>query len=334
MKAAVLAGPKKFLIKDVPIPAINKSEVRIKVHACGVCGSDLTLYKLGPFREGQILGHEFTGDIIELGQDVKNWKKGDRVVINPTIPCGECYCCNEHKSNICNVYAVTGVTTDGGYAEYVKVPAYQMYRIPDEMSYEEGTLFQPMSSAQHAVSISNMQFGDTVVIFGAGTSGLLAMLWAKAFGAEKVIAVEVDEHRIAIAKKIADAVFNPAKDDVIAEINKLTDNIGPKVIIECSGSTQAQSQALDTVRKGGCIVMYGVSLDPTPVYFQTITTKEITIKGALASHEGAYPLSIQAVKSKKIDTSLIPIMKVKLNDIEKAFELLLKGEEVKAVVVF
>jgi len=204
------------------------------------------------------------------------------------------------------------------------------------MSYEEGTLFQPMSSAQHAVKISNMQLGDTVVIFGAGPSGLLAMLWSKAFGAEKVIAVEVDEHRIAIAKKFADAVFDPSKDDVIAEINKLTDNIGPQAVIECSGNTKAQSQALDIVKKGGCVVIYGVShdSDPTPVNFQTITTREITIKGALASHEGAYPLSIQAVKSKKIDTSLIPLMKVELNDIGKAFETLLKGEEVKAVVVF
>jgi (R,R)-butanediol dehydrogenase/meso-butanediol dehydrogenase/diacetyl reductase len=332
MKAAVLEGPKKLVIKDVPMPTIDKSEVLIKVHACGICGSDLPVFKLGPFRERQILGHEFTGTIVELGQGVKNWEIGHRVVVDPIIPCGECYWCKKHQYNICSVFAVTGVTTDGAYAEYVKVPAYQLYRIPDEVGFAEGTLFQPMSGAQHAVRISNMQLGDTVAVFGAGTIGLFAMLWAKALGAEKVIAVEVVERRIAVAKTIADVVLNPTKSNVVEEIQKLTDDIGPHAVIECSGNTQAQSQALDVVRKGGCVVLYGVSHEPTPVNFLSTTTREITIKGGLAS-QGAYPLSIQAVKSKKIDTSGIPIMKVGLNDIERGFEACLSGEEVKVVVI-
>ncbi len=334
MKAAILTGIGKLEIKEVPVPTINGSEVLIKVRACGICGSDLFVYKIGPFREDQILGHEFTGDIESVGRDVTRWKKGDKVVINPTIPCRECCYCKEHNYNICDVYGVTGVTTDGAYAEYVKVPEYQLYEMPKELGYEEGTFLQPMSSALHSVTISKMRFGDTVVVFGAGPSGLLAMLWAKAFGAEKVIAIEVAESRIAVAKSIADIVINAYTDDVMDKILKITDNMGPRIVIECSGNPKAQEQAIDIVRKGGCIVLYGIPHESTSINFQSVIRKEITLQGSINGHESAYSTSIQAVKSNKINTSAIPIMKVNLDNIGKAFERLLTGEAVRGVVVF
>jgi (R,R)-butanediol dehydrogenase/meso-butanediol dehydrogenase/diacetyl reductase len=335
MKAAVMEGPKQFVIKDMPKPSPDKSEVLIRVHACAVCGSDLTMYKLGV--GDRVFGHEFSGDIVELGQDVKNWSIGDRVVIEPSIVCGECYWCKKQQYNLCSSLGYTGLSTDGAFAEFVKVPAYQLHRLPEELSYEQGALVEPLAVALRGTQLSDLKPGDSVAVFGCGAVGLFAMLWARHSGAGKIIATDVIEPRRKAANKLADFVLNPAETNVVEEITKLTDGIGPRIVYECSGSTDAQLQAINSVQKGGQVTLLGIGYEPTPVMFISLTTKEITVKGSLGYSslmgKGEFPTAIESLRSKNIDIKNIPILTVSLEDIGKAFEASLHGETAKAIVL-
>ena len=335
MKAAFLTGPKQFIIKDVPKPTPDKSEVLVKVKACAICGSDLTMYKYGV--PDRIFGHEFAGEVVEIGADVKKWKAGDRVVIEPQIACGECYFCKQNRQNLCLSGGFTGLTIDGALAEFVKFPAYQLHRLPDEISYEHGAMIEPMAVALRGVQVSNMRFGDSVAVFGLGAIGLFSAVWAKALGADKIIATEVVEARIKAGKKLVDVVLNPTTVNPVEEIAKLTDNIGPRIIYECTGDATAQNQAIEAVQRGGKVILLGMGYEPTPCMFLLVSTKEVTIKGSVAyaslSGFGEFPTVIQALKSNKVDISSIPILKVGLNDVGEAFEASLHGDVAKAIVV-
>jgi (R,R)-butanediol dehydrogenase/meso-butanediol dehydrogenase/diacetyl reductase len=335
MKAALMEGPEQFVIKDVPKPSPKDSEVLIRVRACAVCGSDLTIYKLGI--DNRILGHEFAGEIVALGQNVKKWNIGDRVVVEPSIVCGECYWCQKHQYNLCSSLGYTGLSTDGGFAEFARVPAYQLHRLPEELSYEQGALVEPLAVALRGIQLSELKPGDSVAIFGCGVIGLFTMLWAKNTGAGKIIATDVIEPRIAAGQKLADFVLNPTQVDVIEEILELTDNIGPHIIYECSGNKDAQLQAIDVVQRGGQVVLLGIGYEPTSVTFMQLTTREIGIKGSVGYSSlmgtGEFPTVIESLKSGKIDLNSIPVLKVGLDDTGKAFAASLHGDVAKAIVL-
>ncbi len=335
MKAAVMEGPKQFVIKDMPKPSPDKSEVLIRVRACAVCGSDLTMYKLGV--GDRVFGHEFSGDIVELGQGVKNWSVGDRVVIEPSIVCGECYWCKKQQYNLCSSLGYTGLSTDGGFAEFAKVPAYQLHRLPDELSYEQGSLIEPLAVALRGVQLSELEQGDSIAVFGCGAVGLFAILWARRLGAGRIIATDIVEPRRKAAGKLADFVLDSAQTNLGEEITKLTDGMGPRIVYECSGSKDAQLQAIDTVQKGGQVILLGIGYEPTPVMFISMTTKEITVKGSLGysslAGKGEFPTTIESLKSKKIDIKDIPVLTVSLDNIGKAFEASLHGDTAKAIVL-
>jgi (R,R)-butanediol dehydrogenase/meso-butanediol dehydrogenase/diacetyl reductase len=335
MKAAVMEGPKQFVIKDMPKPSPDKSAVLIRVRACAVCGSDLTMYKLGV--GDRVFGHEFSGDIVELGQGVKNWSVGDRVVIEPSIVCGECYWCKKQQYNLCSSLGYTGLSTDGGFAEFAKVPAYQLHRLPDELSYEQGSLIEPLAVALRGVQLSELEQGDSIAVFGCGAVGLFAILWARRLGAGRIIATDIVEPRRKAAGKLADFVLDSAQTNLGEEITKLTDGMGPRIVYECSGSKDAQLQAINTVQKGGQVILLGIGYEPTPVMFISMTTKEITVKGSLGysslAGKGEFPTTIESLKSKKIDIKDIPVLTVSLDNIGKAFEASLHGDTAKAIVL-
>ncbi|MGI5927227.1 MAG: zinc-dependent alcohol dehydrogenase [Thermacetogeniaceae bacterium] len=338
MKAAVLVGPKKFEVKDVPKPEISDDEVLLKVRACGVCGSDLGICKHGPyFAEEQILGHEFVGEIVEVGKNVKGWNLGARVVVDPYIHCFKCPNCKSHNYNLCDIYSVTGVTVNGAYAEYVKVHPYQMIPLPESMSDEVGTLFQPIACALHAVRLGTIHLNDTVVVVGAGVIGLFSMIWARLYGAGKIVAVEIADTRLreASSKGLADIVINPLHEDATTRIKEITGDLGAPVVIECSGSPLAQRQAIDYVRKGGTIVVYGTAHGPTEANWMLITTKEITIKGGLsAGPPGSYEFSIKAWEDGLLETGKIDIVGTSIEKVTEVFEESIKGNIVKAVFRF
>jgi threonine dehydrogenase-like Zn-dependent dehydrogenase len=338
MKAAVLTKPLKFEIRDVPMPIINDDEVLLKVRACGVCGTDLNFYKAGfPWKEDPIFGHEFCGEIVQMGKNVTGWKLGERVTVDPYIHCFECVYCKQHRYNRCDVYNVTGITVDGAFAEYTKVYPYQMIRIPDSMPDEVGTLFQPLACSLNAVRLGDIQINDTVVVVGAGIIGLGCILWAKAAGAARIIAIDISNARLNEVKEkgLADIAINPMETDVVEEVRKFTGGLGASVILECSGSARAMEQAVEYAQKGATIVAYGSAHEPNKVDWLKITMKDLTIKGGLsAGAPGGYEFSVKAWENGVLDTSDIDIVKTSIDDIESIFESLVKGEIVKGVFMF
>ncbi|MBW1900240.1 MAG: alcohol dehydrogenase catalytic domain-containing protein [Deltaproteobacteria bacterium] len=336
MKAAVLRGPENILVQDMPKPKPGKYEVLINVRCCGICGSDLGIYKMG-FGDGLVMGHEFSGDIVEVGEGVKDWQTGDRVVVEPSVVCGECYWCKRQEYNRCNSWGSTGIVTDGGFAEFVKAPEYQLHRLPKEVSYEEGALVEPLSVALHAVWLSRLKPGASVAVFGCGSLGVLVALWANAVGADKTFATEVAGPKITIAEKFVDVVINPKEEDPVNRITELTGGLGPDIVFECSGNAMAEVQALEVVRKGGQVIILGMPHEPTSLDLLTLGLKEITLKGALAysslSGDGEFPTSINFIKARRIDPNPVVTSKIPLDDIvEKGFMKMSMGEDIKILV--
>ncbi len=337
MKAAVLEGPEKITVRELPKPKPGKAEVLINVRCCGICGSDLGIYKAG-FGDGLVMGHEFSGDIVEVGEGIKDWAIGDRVVADPNLMCGECYWCKRQQYNRCNSWGSTGITSDGGFAEFVKVPEYQLHKLPEEVTYEEGALVEPLSVTLRAVWMSQLKPGAEVAVFGCGSLGMLVALWARAAGADRIYATEVAGPKIAVAERLAHVVINPEEEDPVNRITELTGGVGPDIVFECSGNASAEVQALDVVRKGGQVIMLGMPHEPTPLNVLTLCMKEITIKGILAYNsvfgEGEFTTSINFLKAGRFDVNPVVTSKIPLDDIvEKGFSKISTGEEIKVLVM-
>lgn len=224
MKAAVWYGREDVRILDLPEPVVAQEQVKIRVRWCGICGSDVHEYRAGPMiipkkphpLTGKstpiILGHEFSGDVIEIGEGVKRIAVGDRVTIHCLIYCGTCAYCRQGEYNMCLRLATVGLAWDGAFAESVVVPEYTVLKLPERVSYEMGTFSEPLAVAVRAVKRSRMRMGDTAAVIGTGPIGLLVLQAAKAAGASKVFAVEPIRSRRELAKQLgADEVFDPTR---------------------------------------------------------------------------------------------------------------------------
>jgi (R,R)-butanediol dehydrogenase/meso-butanediol dehydrogenase/diacetyl reductase len=330
MKAAFMDGPEHFVLREVDKPVLEEKEVLIRVRACGICGSDLSMYKLG--MEDRIMGHEFSGEIVELGPGVDGWNAGDRVVVEPLIICGECAWCKHGQYNLCPSLGFTGLMADGAFAEYVKVPAYQLHRLPDELSWLQGALVEPLSVSLHGVTSSIMRPGDPVAVLGCGIIGLFTLLWARALGAGRLIASEVAPARI-----LADVVLNPAEVDLSTELEKLTDGLGPRVVFECSGVPDVQAGSIDLVQRGGQVILLGISYDAVPLVLLNMNLKEISVRGCDAFSSlngvGEFPITLQFLKDKRIDPEIVPLTSMPLDRINEGFKAAKAGEYAKVVLI-
>ena len=333
MRAAVLEDAGKIVVKDVPKPSPREEEVLVKVKYCGICGSDLHAYKTGMYGLGLIMGHEFSGDIVELGSDVKGWDVGDKVIKKPDS-CGECYYCRRGLINLCEkgverVEYGLGIFSNGAYAEYVVVPTSGLLKLPDELTYEQGTMVDPLSTPIRAVRFSKMELGDTALILGAGPLGLLTLQCAKLAGARAVYVTEKAKKRIELAKKLgADEVLNPDEVDIRSRILELTDNRGPDVVFECVGVPDTILDAIGTVRSAGKIVIEGIFDEDVKTRFLDIVLNEIGIKGVFAYNDHDYRRAVELIRKKSVDVNSLITDIISLNDIaEKGFEALIKPEK-------
>lgn len=349
MKAAVWYGKKDVRVMDVPEPpSPAPGWVKIKVHWCGICGSDLHEYLAGPIfipvdaphplsgaKAPIILGHEFSGEIVEIGEGVKGWNVGDRVAPEASQRCGECYLCKRNMYNICDVLAFTGLMIDGAFAEYVNVPANTLFKIPDGVSMEAGSLFEPMSVGVHAVNRAPLLAGDKVVIFGAGTIGLVTLQAAIAAGAAETYVIEIagDRKKMAAANG-ATLVIDPTETDPVAKVKEMTGGLGADIAFECIGNHKTAVTAIDIVRKAGTIVLVGIFEQPSSVYFQNITFTEKKIMGSLV-YNGEYETVAQYLKDGRMKAEPLITGKIKLDDIiENGFNELVnnKDKNIKIIV--
>jgi (R,R)-butanediol dehydrogenase/meso-butanediol dehydrogenase/diacetyl reductase len=294
---------------------------------------------------GAYLGHEFSGVLAKVGSNVESWKIGDRVTVNSLYMCGECYACLHGRHSQCAhgfEHAVgigVGRENAGGFAKFVRVPLPQkrLFRLPDEVSFEEGALLDPLSGGLHAVRSSDFEVGKHVVVLGAGPIGLSVVTFLKYAGAGLVIVAEVSERRSQLAKKLgADYVLNPHKiPNLKDKIFELTNGEGVEIVFDCSGVAQAFQGAPDFLRRGGQVLLYGIIENYVPILPMDWAINEWQLKGGLGYYADDFPLVIEFLKKGTAPVKEMITKKIKLsNIIEEGFDVLAKPghNEIKILV--
>ena len=340
-RAAYMTGINKMEIRDIEIPKLKDKDVLIKIEYVGICGSDVHYLehgKIGDFivNGDFILGHECAGTVVEIGTAVENLKVGDRVALEPGQTCGHCEFCKAGKYNLCR--AVEFLATPpyhGCLMNYIAFPENMVFKLPDNISTKEGALVEPLAVGIHAANQGDVKLGDSVVILGAGTIGLVTLLACKAKGASDIIVVDVIPKRLEFAKKLgATTVINALEADVFAEIDKLTNNMGVDVAIETAGSARTISQTPYLIKNGGCVVLVGLAPQDIIEYnFAKIMAKETTIKSVFR-YRNIYPQAIKAISTGLIDISGIVTHEFDFEDTAKAFDYAINNKQdvVKAVI--
>jgi L-iditol 2-dehydrogenase len=302
MKALVLTEYKQLDLIDVDRPQSGAEDLLIRIHSCGICGSDVHGYdgstgrRLPPI----IMGHEAAGVVEAVGSTVTRFKPGDRVTFDSTVYCGDCFFCHRGQVNLCDNRQVVGVSTPefrrmGAFAEYVVVPERVVYALPDEMPFEHAALIEAVSIAVHAVSLTPVALDDTIVVIGAGMIGLLTLQAALLAGASRVYACDVDELRLELARSLgATGTFNSHKASPVHEIQKLTAGRGADAAFECVGAPTTVKLAIDVVRKGASVTLVG-NISPTvEMGLQSVVTRQIRLQGSCSS-SGEYPACISLI---------------------------------------
>lgn len=324
MKAAVFMGKEDVQVLNVPKPSIHADEVLIKVAYCGICGSDITAYKTGNYVVGLTIGHEFSGTIEKVGSKVEDLEVGDRVTGNGVIPCGKCSFCMSGKPSLCESMEMPGATLNGAFAEYIKLPARIIYKLPEELSLLDATLVDPLACVLHSIKLSSFKPLDSVLIQGAGPLGVLTLETLKK-SAGKIMVTEVSDGRKKLAQDLgADLVIDPKEENLPAVIERQTDGLGVDVVFDTAGVPETLSENFTLVRKGGEIMVVGITEEPTPSDFFTVVLNEITIRGAYCGFN-EYPLAIEMLSKGLISTRKIITSIIKLEEIdEKGFKSLTK----------
>lgn len=327
MKALVLNKPGEIALEDVPDPGSPPSgQVRVKVGSVGICGSDVHYYlhgQIGDFvvKEPMVLGHETAGTVVEVGEGVSNLKIGDRVALEPGIPCGQCEICKGGKYNLCpDIEFWATPPYDGSLTEFVNHPAEYAFRLPDSMTIEEGALMEPLAVGVHACARGRIQSGDSVLILGAGTIGCVTLLAAKALGATSVMVADVVTERLERAKRLgADHVIDVRSGSVVEAVRNFTDGKGVSLGVDCSGVSTALQDLVASVSPGGRVVMVGMGPQPIEVDLVEAMVKEVDVMGVFR-YAHAYPRAIDLVASGKIDVAPLVTDRFRFEESVAAFE--------------
>jgi L-iditol 2-dehydrogenase len=327
MKAFVLEGPGVFKLKNVPIPIPKPSEILLRVRAAGICGSDIPrIMVTGAYHHPLIPGHEFAGEVVSIGEDVKEEIVGMRAAIYPLIPCNSCRWCREGLYNLCDNYDYMGSRRDGAFAEYVCVPASNLIHIPENIPFEHAALTEPIAVAFHGLRNARLKNGENVVIFGAGPIGLFLCQIAKLLGASSIWIIDIINQKLEIARKYGWAeTINASEVDVIKEA-RLKFPQGADLVIDTSGSSNALHQAVAITRKHGRILLIGNPHDNIKILqksFETILRHELQLIGTWNSIMfNEWKQIIQWMASGKIDVEPIITHRISLDDLPRIIQLM------------
>lgn len=333
----------KIEMQERPVPTPKDDEVLVKVEYVGVCGSDVHYYehgRIGNFvvEKPIILGHECAGTVKAVGKSVTHLKPGDRVALEPGVPCGKCEFCMTGRYNLCpDVVFMATPPYDGAFVEYVAHPANMAFLLPENMTTMEGALVEPLSVGFHAAQQSGASVGQTAVILGAGCIGLVTMLSLHSMGVKTVYVVDVIEKRLEKAKALgAAAVFNSKQKDVCREIMTLTNGQGVDLVFETAGNAATTYMTSYLVKKGGTITLVGMAPNPEMNYnFGNILDKEATIKSVFR-YRNIYPKAIQAISAGDIPIKAIVSDVFPFDEVEKAIQYNInnKADVTKIVISF
>jgi L-iditol 2-dehydrogenase len=334
LKALVYTEPYHLEYSEFPDPAAGDDDVLIRVKACGICGSDVQGFtgKTGRRIPPLIMGHEAAGTVEDAGRSVKDFRKGERVCFDSTVYCNTCEACRQGRYNRCESRQVLGVSVPafkrhGAFAEYVAVPSWIVSKIPANLSFIHAALLEPASIGTHAANRAPISNDDTVVVIGAGTIGLFILQAARLRGAAKVIAVDINEFRLDMAKNLgADKLINPLKSDLSEAVLQETEGKGANVTLEAVGYAKTFADAVSITRMGGHVVAVGNLEKKAEFDLQQLIAKEHTFTGSYAS-SGEFRDCIELVASGKINVGPLISDVLPLADGPGAFDRLLKAEE-------
>lgn len=325
MKALIYYGPRDMRISEVENPTLREEDVLIKVIACGICGSDVHGYLgiTGRRIPPMIMGHEFTGIVVDIGEKVKNISIGDRVAVYPTMFCGSCDFCKTGLTNLCINRSVLGVmNVNGAMAEYIAVPSSIVVKLPDNIDFIQGTLLEPLGVVYRAVKSAPNLLNSSVFIAGAGTIGLLLLQLLRLAGAGPIIVADINEIRLNIAKKLgADITLNPERGDIKDIISRL-DISGVDVAFEAVGIESTANQVLNVVKNRGTCILIGNSQRDITINMQNIVTRELRIFGSYTYTLEEFRATMDVVN--KIDIESIISKIISLEEAPRVFEELAK----------
>lgn len=329
MKAALWYARNDIRVETFPDPTPGPEDVILKVEYCGICGTDLEEYRYGPIliptgkpnpltgvQAPLILGHEFIGEVVAVGKNVKKYKIGDRLAPDVLITCGECYWCKRHQLTLCDHLAALGLSGHGGLAQYCRTPISMCIKVPDSLRPDHAALAEPLSVAVRAVRKGRVQLGDVVAIFGGGTIGLLALQVARHSGAAAVYLVEPDPFRRSLALKLGAAgVIDPKAGSSVEQLLAIT-CIGADVTLEASGVPAVVPQAIEATRKAGRIVLVGIPTGPSNFNFTAVVTTEKEIIGSLSHvYDEDFWAAIRMLADDRIEVEPLISDRIPLDDL-------------------
>lgn len=328
MKSVYLETPGKIGIKEVEKPVRKENEALIKLKSVGICGSDIGAYRgSNPLVSyPRIIGHELAGEVLEIGENSKGIKVGDRVIVDPYMYCGECYPCSIGRTNCCTDLKVLGVHIHGGMVEYFTHKSEMLYKVPDNIPWEEVPAAEPLTISLHAIHRTKVKAGEHVVIIGAGAIGLLAALAVKAYDATPILMDVVDE-RLNFARELGiDNTINAMDKDAIKKIAEITNGRMAEVVIEASGANAAIRNSLDYVSNAGRIALTGWPKVETSLPTNIFTVKELDIVGSRTS-AGEFEEALKMISEGIIDVKPIISKVIKLDEVPEAVQELSEHPE-------
>ena len=340
MKAAFVKDSSSVVVEDVENPILGTGDVLVKMHACGICGSDLEKV-FGKYSQPSTrLGHEPSGTIEKVGENVTDFKKGDRVFVHHHVPCYSCHFCLHGNETMCKKYSETNLSPCGLAEEFI-VPQWNVnhggiLKIPDSMSFEEAAMIEPLACCIRSWNKFSFQKGDSAAIFGVGATGMMHVMLSIIHEFDKIFCIDVNEFRLEFAKKfnITDAIKSSVP-GIKQKILDQTDNRGVDVAIVATGSLQALSSAIDLVRKGGTVVMFGVPSKGAMINLNMsgIYSKEITMISSYAASDSDTKAALELIQSSKIDVKKLITHRYNIKDSPKAFEHAHHGVDSMKIII-
>lgn len=337
MKASRFLGNKTFAVADLSTPHAGPGELVLRNQVCGVCGTDVHIYHGEPgsadVNPPVVLGHEYSGEVVEVGEGVTGFAVGDHVTVDPNIYCGHCAYCQNGKKQLCPSMEAIGVTRDGGFAQYSRIPASQAFKLEPTVPWEAAAMAEPLACCLHGIDLAGIQVGDKVCVVGGGAIGLLMVQLAKLSGASQIVLSEPNEKRRQVGLQLgANAAIDPTRPDAQEAFAQVLGG-GANVVIECVGNVPAVKSAFQFAGKGATVLLFSVpKVDATfdlPLF--DVYKKELTIKGSFVNPD-THARAVALINSGKVDFGPIITHRFPLDQLPEAIAMQMSDASIKVVV--
>ena len=337
MKASRFLGNKTFAVADLPTPHAGPGELVLRNQVCGVCGTDVHIYHGEPgsadVNPPVVLGHEYSGEVVEVGEGVTAFAVGDHVTVDPNIYCGHCAYCQNGKKQLCPSMEAIGVTRDGGFAQYSLIPAAQAFKLEPTVPWEAAAMAEPLACCLHGIDLAGIQVGDKVCVVGGGAIGLLMVQLAKLSGASQIVLSEPNEKRRQVGLQLgANTALDPTRPDAQEAFAQVLGG-GANVVIECVGNVPAVKSAFQFAGKGATVLLFSVpKVDATfdlPLF--DVYKKELTIKGSFVNPD-THARAVALINSGKVDFGPIITHRFPLDQLPEAIAMQMSDASIKVVV--